>query len=176
MPIRDNIILTGFMGSGKSTVGDLIANRLGRAFIDTDVKIEEEQNQTISNIFKEKGEEYFRTLEKLAVADICRNNGLVIATGGGTLLNKDNLKIMEQTGIIFCLTASIDIMIDRMGNRKSRPKAAEKNRNAIIELYESRLSGYNNLPNIIDTSEKSASETAELVINLYNKIIEIHSQ
>ncbi len=165
-----NIILTGFMGSGKSTVGKEIATRLKCDFYDTDKIIEKEQNRTISDIFREEGEDYFRLLEKLVVADICRKSDIVIATGGGTLLFKDNLEMLTQTGIVFCLTANFDILISRMGNRKNRPMVAEKNRTAILELYESRIDGYNKLPNQIDTSDISPQEVADRIIKLFNEL------
>ena len=165
-----NIIITGFMGAGKSTVGKKIASMLKRDFYDTDKIIEKEQNRTISNIFREDGEDYFRLLEKLVVTDISRKTDFVIASGGGTLLNKDNLEMLTQTGIVFCLTANIDILISRMGNRKSRPMVAEKNRAAILELYESRINGYNKLPNQIDTSNTSPQEVADTIIELFNKL------
>jgi len=165
-----NIIITGFMGAGKSTVGKKIASMLKRDFYDTDKIIEKEQNRTISNIFREDGEDYFRLLEKLVVTDISRKTDFVIASGGGTLLNKDNLEMLTQTGIVFCLTANIDILISRMGNRKNRPMVAEKNRAAILELYESRINGYNKLPNQIDTSNTSPQEVADTIIELFNKL------
>ncbi len=165
-----NIIITGFMGSGKSTVGKEIATKLHREFHDTDKIIEMEQNRTISDIFREDGEDYFRLLEKLVVTEISRKTDLVIASGGGTLLNKDNLETLTQTGIVFCLTANFDILISRMGNRKNRPMVAEKNRVAILELYESRLNGYKQLPNQIDTSEISPQEVADRIIKLFNEL------
>ncbi len=165
-----NIILTGFMGAGKSTVGKEIASILRREFNDTDKIIEKEQNRTISSIFREEGEDYFRLLEKLVVTDISRKSDLVIATGGGTLLEKNNLELLTQTGTVFCLTANIDILISRMGNRQSRPMVAEKNRTAILELYESRKDGYNKLPNQIDTSDISPQEAADTIIKLFNNL------
>ena len=165
-----NILLTGFMGSGKSTVGRIIAEKLNREFLDTDEKIEEDQNQTISHIFREKGEAHFRLLEKLVINDICRTGNSVIATGGGSLLNEDNLDMSLQTGIVFCLTAEIDILISRMGNRRNRPMVSEKNSDAIIELYDSRKNSYNKLPNQIDTSDISPHETADIIVKLYEKL------
>jgi len=158
------------MGAGKTTIGKEIARILNRTFFDTDKMIEKEQNRSISDIFKKEGEDYFRLLEKLLVTNICRKDNLVIATGGGTLINKDNLDLLSQTGIIFCLTANIDILISRMGDRKSRPMIAEQDKNAIIELYQSRLSGYKTLPNQIDTTDISPIETAEKIIKLFDEL------
>lgn len=168
--VSKNIILTGFMGSGKTTVGKEIARVLNLTFLDTDKMIEKEQNRSISDIFKKEGEDYFRLLEKMVVTNICRKDNMVIATGGGTLLNKDNLNLISQTGIIFCLTANIDILIRRMADRKSRPIIAKQDKNAIIELYQSRVSGYNELPNQIDTTKISPIETAAIIIKLFDEL------
>lgn len=156
------------MGTGKSTVGKEIARKLNRNFLDTDKIIEKKQNQTIFEIFEKDGEACFRNLERQVVADICKNDNKIIATGGGTLLDNNNFNLLSRTGIIFCLTANIDILISRLGDCRTRPLAAPKSKIEIKELYESRKGGYAKLPNHIDTTDISPKETAETIINLFN--------
>jgi shikimate kinase len=158
------------MGTGKTTVGKEIARLLDRTFWDTDEIIEKEQNRTISGIFKTEGEGYFRDLERRVVADIYNKNDIVIATGGGTLLDKDNLNLLSKTGIIFCLTANIDILFSRLNNSLTRPLIAAKGNNNIEKLYEMRKNGYAKLPNHVDTSDKSPADTAKTIIRLFNEI------
>jgi len=167
-----NIVLTGFMGTGKSTVGKEVSERLNREFLDTDKIIEKDEGRTISEIFKENGEIYFRQLEKELVKEIAEKSNLVIATGGGMLLNQDNLSLMSRTGYIFYLYADIDRLINRIGNGKNRPMATEKNRDEIIKLYESRVDCYNILPNRIDTTGRQPSEIAEKIISMYNAFLQ----
>ena len=85
-----NIILCGFMGSGKSTVGLLLAKKLGMSFIDLDTYIEKKEGMTVSKIFEKYGEPYFRKVEKESAKELAEKNGLVIAAGGGTLVDKEN--------------------------------------------------------------------------------------
>ncbi len=158
------------MGTGKTTVGKEIARLHNRTFLDTDEIIEKEQNQTISDIFEKEGEYYFRELEHKVVADIYNKDNTVIATGGGTLLDKDNLSLLSKTGIIFCLTANIDILMSRLDNSLTRPLIAEKDNNNIEELYKKRKEDYNKLSNHIDTSDISPEDTAKTIIKLFNKI------
>lgn len=165
-----NIVLTGFMGSGKTTVGKEIARKLNREFLDSDKIIEKEQNQTISDIFKKEGEAFFRNLERQLVTEICKNNNKIIATGGETLLDDGNFNLLSKTGIIFCLTANIDILIARLGDCRTRPLAAKKGKDEIKKLYESRKRGYAKLPNQIDTTDISPPETAKTIINLFDEL------
>ena len=93
---RKNIILCGFMGCGKSTVGALLAKKTGMSFIDMDSYIEKKEQKTISSIFEEHGEEYFRALEREAAKELAEKNGLVIAAGGGTLVYQANVDTLRQ--------------------------------------------------------------------------------
>ncbi len=99
--MKDNVILTGFMGTGKTSLGKLLATRLGRPFVDIDKKIEDEAHLSIPKIFERFGEEHFRELERAAVKDLCERRGLVIATGGGKLANLKNYR--ERLARDFCL-------------------------------------------------------------------------
>ena len=104
-----NIVLTGFMASGKSTVGRALAQKLNVSFIDTDQLIEIEQKRQIKDIFAQFGEPYFRTLETEAVRQVCRKDGQVIATGGGIVLNPKNIELFRKNSIIVFLYAGLEI-------------------------------------------------------------------
>ncbi len=126
--MENNIVLTGFMGSGKSTVGKAIADRLGLEFYDLDLYIEQSQNIKISEIFKNFGEEHFRNLETLAVAELSGKGGVVISCGGGTVLRKENVKMLKANGKIFYLEVDAETVIKRLGNDSSRPLLQKENK------------------------------------------------
>ena len=101
------------MGTGKSTIGKYIAARLGRKFIDTDALIEQKSGKTIAALFMERGEPYFRALEQEAIAQVCTEEGSVVATGGGALANEENVRQLKASGTVICLTATPEIILSR---------------------------------------------------------------
>ena len=121
-----NLIITGFMGSGKSRVGPMVARKLGRRFIDMDRVIEQRAGKSILRIFSEEGEPAFRAMESALVRELGEKAGddpLVISTGGGTLVDTRNREIMSRVGTLVCLTVPIDEMMKRIQSNtdKSRP-------------------------------------------------------
>lgn len=108
-----NIVLTGFMGTGKSTVGRELAERLGRRFVDTDVVIEQ-RHGPIPLIFEDRGEAAFREFERTVADELGRQSNLVIATGGGLFMDPNNVESLAREGRIFCLTAPSDEIIRRI--------------------------------------------------------------
>ena len=123
-----NIILTGFMGTGKSTIGRLVAAELDREFVDMDTLIEAREGRSINQIFAEAGEPYFRQLEANLCEELTARPELVIATGGGTLVPPQNLQVMETGGLVVCLTCHPDTLWQRIGQSEDRPMLAEDNR------------------------------------------------
>ena len=119
--MKGNVILTGFMGTGKTTLGKLLATELGRPFVDIDKKIEDETKLSIPKIFERYGEEHFRELERLAVKELSEKRGLVIATGGGTVKDAENVRLLKSSGIIVCLTCSPEEIFLRTARRGERP-------------------------------------------------------
>lgn len=105
---KQNIVLTGMPGCGKSTIGKLLAEKLNRQFVDTDEVIVEKEGRQISDIFASDGEEYFRDAEAFAVKQVSEKNGLVIATGGGAILRSDNIAALSSNGKIFFLNRPLD--------------------------------------------------------------------
>ena len=163
----DNIVLVGFMGTGKTTVGRLVAGRLGMSFVDMDQAIEERAGRKISEIFAAEGEPYFRELERDAVKELSAKAGLVIATGGGVVLNHDNISDFSRSGTVVCLIADPRVILDRVSNESHRPllEGGEKARK-ILTLLESRRKLYDSIPNRIDTTSITPAQVAEKVLVL----------
>ena len=116
-----NVFLVGMMGSGKSTVGRLLSQRLKGRFVDLDSEIQKKEKITISEIFETKGEPYFRELESEVLQGVLKKKGLVISTGGGIVLRSANVKAMRDSGIVIYLKTSVDVLLRRLKGSKDRP-------------------------------------------------------
>lgn len=137
-----NIVLIGFMGSGKSTVGPHIARISGRSFYDVDICIEEKAGQTIETIFRTKGEAYFRTLERQVIEslkDVCNS---VIACGGGAVLDKQNVAFLKEKGKLIWLDVTPETVYTRLGRINNRPLLKDKRIDDIKILIDERNAGY----------------------------------
>ena len=156
---QPNIILTGFMGTGKTTLGQLLAEKIGYEFIDTDTLIETQIGQTISNLFQKQGEETFRKLESELVEKLAQKQRLVIATGGGLVLDPNNVALLSKTGQIICLTASPEEILSRVsGQQGARPLLQGKDPlEKISQLLQQRASVYRQFPQF-STSKLSRKE------------------
>lgn len=163
--VRQNIILAGFMGTGKSTVGKLVAERLGMHFADTDATIESLDGRSIAVIFAEDGEIAFRRIESTVCLRIVRLPERVIAVGGGALLDKYTRSVLESEGLIICLTADIDEIIERVGDDPSRPLFGD--RAAIERLMAERAAHYASLPHHVDTMGHTPEQVAEEIVELW---------
>jgi shikimate kinase len=165
---RSNIILTGFMGTGKSTLGRLLAQRIGYDFIDTDTEIEKQIGQSITNLFQTQGEVAFRKLESELVEKLAEQEGLVIATGGGLVLNPKNVALLNKTGRIICLTASPDEILARVSKQPdTRPLLQEQDPQAkIIELLHQRDAAYRQFPQL-STSNTTPEKLIEKILKSY---------
>lgn len=140
--MNKNIILCGFMGSGKTVTGKALANRLNMDFIDIDAFIEENEKTSVSHIFKTKGEEYFRNLETKAAITLGSRQNTVISCGGGTVLNPKNVTALKQNGDLFYLSVTPETVIKRLENNTSRPLLAENKEEKIKTLLKNRLPLY----------------------------------
>jgi shikimate kinase/3-dehydroquinate synthase len=170
MPATDqgHLIITGFMGTGKTTIGRLVAQRLGRPFVDTDALIEARAGRSIARIFAEQGEAAFRQIE----ADLCRElsaqAGLVIATGGGMLIAPANRQLMESCGRIVCLTASPEAIIQRIAHVGNRPLLAEPDPLAAARrILAQRAPVYDSFEWQVDTTNLNAEAVADEVLRLW---------
>lgn len=117
----DNIVLIGYMGAGKTTVGKALAGKLGYEFIDTDLYIEAQEGMTIPEIFEKKGEAYFRTLETNVIKELREKTHCVIATGGGLPLRKENSDLLKEVGTVYYLMADADTTYARVKHCTNRP-------------------------------------------------------
>lgn len=149
------IILTGFMGCGKSTIGRLLAEKLNCHFEDADAVIEKRAGMTISQIFELEGEEGFRKREKEVLADLLNNSSLVLATGGGAVLLKENRELFLQKGIVIFLKTDPKRVYKRLSENGLRPLAKGKTLGEMTALYESRMPYYEECHICYDTLEKS---------------------
>lgn len=149
-----NIYLTGYMGCGKSTTGQLLANRMQLKFIDMDSEIERRKGLRVSEIFKRYGEPTFRDEEKMLLDELSMKTDYVVATGGGVVLNQKNVRLMKQ-GIMIYLKVPVEVLATRLLHERA-------NRPLIASLDEFELQGY--ISNQMSTRE-SAYEMAHFSIN-----------
>lgn len=166
-----NIILTGFMGTGKSSVGRRLARELNREFIDTDDLIEKEVGLKIPLIFDRYGEASFRAVEKKIIKDAVLKDNRVIATGGGAIIDEENLAALKASGLIVCLTSSVDAILSRIGTGKERPLLNQPDRkDAVEKILEYRKPFYAKADLSVDTTNKTVNE---VVAEIKTKIIQI---
>jgi len=116
-----NVVLIGYRGTGKSTVGKIVAARLGRTMMSTDAEMVKRTGQSIPEIVAQHGWDYFRDLESQVCQELAGRDGLVIDTGGGAILRSQNVETLKKTGILFWLTASVDTITKRIGRDTQRP-------------------------------------------------------
>jgi shikimate kinase len=153
------LVLMGFMGTGKSEVGRRLAQRLGRAFVDTDRLVEERAGKRIATIFAEDGEPAFRTLERAAVAEAAGRGGSVVAVGGGTVLDPENVRCLRAAGVLVYLTARSEIIMGRVGDGSNRPLLRDDPRAEVARLLAERGPVYAAAADItVDTSERTADD------------------
>ena len=154
--MNKNIALIGFMGSGKSMIARELGIRLKAQVVATDDLVEAKEGQTIHEIFKSKGEAYFRNLESEIIKEVSLRQGIIIDCGGGIVLRKENLKLLKTNGIVFYLQATPEIIYQRIKNEGHRPllKAPDP-LGCIKELYQQRLPLYNQADYTIDANDAS---------------------
>jgi len=163
--LTQNIALIGFMAVGKSAVGRNLAKKLRRRFVDLDRLIEKTVGMKVQEIFVRKGEPYFRQLEKQTLATILQKKGQVIATGGGIIMDEENLTLLRERTLLIGLTASVDVLLSRAGNGSKRPLLKGANRKErIAELLMQRESRYAQADVTIDTSELTLDQVVEKII------------
>ena len=165
-----NVVLFGFMGTGKTAVGKEVARRLQMQFVDMDDVIEEKEGCSISDIFAEKGESYFRRLEADVAEKLSREEGQVIATGGGVVLNRESVDALQSSGVGICLMASPEVIFQRIKGEAHRPLLLGRDPlEKISILLERREPFYRRIANRIDTSRLSLEQVVEEVVCIVGK-------
>ena len=156
--------LIGMMGSGKSSVGKLLANKLQFSIIDIDKEIEKNEKLSIKEIFEEKGENYFREIESKYL--LRKRNSAVVSCGGGIILNKKNREFLRTNGYTIYLKSSIPTLEKRLLNKSSRPLLNNDNlKETLINIYSKRKTLYTSAANTtIITDRRSVKEVCELII------------
>jgi shikimate kinase len=169
--LMKNLVLVGFMGSGKTDAGKLAAARLRMTFVDMDQIIEQRHGQTISKIFETKGEAFFRQQERALVRELAAKQNHVIATGGGVVLNPNNLRDFSSTGVIICCWVDAKVAHERTKNSKHRPLlGGQTDRLARIEaLLREREHLYKAIPDRVDTSAMNVEQQTDEILRIYKQ-------
>lgn len=157
---NENIVLTGMPGSGKSTIGKELSGSLKKEFIDTDALIVDREKREISDIFATNGEAYFRNVEKEVIKEVSLRKNVIISTGGGCILNPENIKNLKANGRIFFLDRKPEDLVPT----DDRPLANEKSK--IMKLYEERLPIYQRTADYIINGEVGISQTVQDIIGM----------
>ena len=163
---RENIVLVGFMGSGKSAVGRLVAKRLRFRFVDTDQLIIDREGRPIADIFAQHGEEHFRDLETAVLESLGSLRQCVISTGGGAVVKERNHAILKSLGFVVWLTASEDVIFNRVSRNDKRPLLQTENPRATIsQMLARRCPLYESAADFsLDTTTFTHDEAADAVI------------
>ncbi|MDA8082534.1 MAG: shikimate kinase [Nitrospiraceae bacterium] len=167
MPVR-NVVLTGFMGTGKTAVSRELSHILGMKLVDIDAEIEKTAGKRIADIFSESGEAVFRDLETEAIRRCARTGGQIISTGGGAVLRQENMEALRGNGLVFCLDASPGTILSRTSGSSERPLLQTPDPlRRIIELLEYRRPFYEKAGIMIDTEKKTPLQVAEEIAERY---------
>jgi shikimate kinase len=160
-----NLALIGFMGTGKTSVGRVVAEQLHFEFLDTDDLIQTRTGRTIADIFARDGEPAFRALERQTVGELAGRHKTVIATGGGLPANVENLAALKQHALVVCLWASPEKIWERVRNQSHRPLLHDPDpQRKIRELLKIRTPFYRQADVLINTDQRSAREVAQQIV------------
>lgn len=171
-----NVVLIGMRGSGKTTIGAILAGQLHRELIPMDALIVYDAGRTIPQIVETDGWERFREIESQVTQKVARLQGIINATGGGVILNLENIEALRATGIVFWLDVSVDNTLQRIGEDPNRPSLTGKTsrRDDIMATLAEREELYHKAAHyVINTNDKSQQQIAEEIVNILQ---EHHSQ
>ena len=167
MKSKENLVFLGMMGSGKSSIGSLIAKRLNLNFIDIDREIEKELGTSIKKIFKSKGENYFRKFEEKITLKRLKLNSVVISLGGGAFTNKNIRKEVLKDNLSFWLNWNENILLDRIKNSKKRPLAFNATDNELIDIIQRRSTIYSKALYEIKCDNLSKNQIVKKILKIY---------
>ena len=162
-----NIVLVGFMGTGKTTIATQLANRLNMRYVSTDGLIEKREKRTINEIFTKSGEDYFRDVESDVIREVSGMEGLVVDTGGGVVTREENLTNLKSTGVVVCLTADEETIMERTKKYKHRPLLnVEDPKLKIRTLLAKRAPFYAKADHCIDTGKLTIRQVVEKIVEI----------
>ena len=162
-----NIVLVGFMGTGKTTIATEVANRLKMKYVSTDSRIEKREKRTINEIFTDSGEEYFRDIESDVVREVSASGDLVIDAGGGAVLRDENMANFKSGGVVICLTADVETILSRTKKYKHRPLLnVEDPKRKIRDLLAKRESFYAKADHSINTGKLTARQVVDEILKI----------
>jgi len=167
MKSKENIVFLGMMGSGKSSIGKIISNKLKLEFYDVDNIIEEHLKMKISEIFSKKGEDFFRKIEEKITIDTLKKKNIVLALGGGSFLNKNIRNEILKKHLSFWLYLNEFKLIQRIRNNPKRPIAFKLTKEELVDLIKKRSKVYSKALYKINCNNLTKSEVASKVIKIY---------
>ena len=167
MKSKENLVFLGMMGSGKSSIGLLISKKLNIDFIDVDHEIEKKIGMSISKIFQNKGEKYFREIEELTTLKCLKKNKTVISLGGGAFLNNKIRKEVLDNHISFWLKWDLKTLVDRIKNSQKRPIALLASKNELTDLIKKRSIVYSKATYKINCENLTKNEIVENILKIY---------
>ena len=167
MKSKENLIFLGMMGSGKSSIGSLVAKKLQLNFIDVDNEIETELGLSIKKIFETKGENYFRKFEEKITLKKLKLKPVVISLGGGAFINRNIRKEVIKNHLSFWLNWSDEILVNRIRNSKKRPLVSNASENEIIDLIKKRSNIYSKALYKIECDSLTKKELVKKILNIY---------
>ena len=168
MKSKENLIFLGMMGSGKSSIGSLVAKKLQLNFIDIDNEIETELGLSIKKIFETKGENYFRKFEEKITLKKLKLKPVVISLGGGAFINRNIRKEVIKNHLSFWLNWSDKILVNRIKNSKKRPLVSNASENEIIDLIKKRSNIYSKALYKIECDSLTKKKIVEKILNIYD--------
>ena len=160
-----NVILTGLRGTGKSSMGKVLARRLGFVFVDTDIRIEEHAGDRIAGIVAQHGWEHFRALERQVVIGVAATDRQVVAAGGGTLIDEENARLLKTRGVVILLLCTLPILQRRLAAGSNRPSLTGQGsaEAELTQVWEARRARYHAVADVTyDVSAESANMTEDL--------------
>jgi shikimate kinase len=170
--LPENIFLVGLMGAGKSTVGRILARRLGKRFVDSDHEIEKRNGVTIPVIFEIEGEDGFRRREQEVLADLAQENDLVLSTGGGIVLKPENREVLRNHGFVVYLNARPELLAERTRHDRTRPLLnVEDPLTRLRELYAVRDPLYREVAHaIVETGRGAPQQVVQAILGEISRI------
>lgn len=164
--VKENIILVGFMGTGKTAIGRRLATLLNKKFFDADNEIETLTGMSLMRLYHKYGMVRFQSEEELMLRKLVKEENAIIATGGSLVITEERMKILMDSGVVICLTADPQVIMERVQRRNNRPLLRKKSMyQDIVHLFKERQESHNRADLVVDTSNKTFEEIIEIILD-----------